>query len=143
MFIEALDLDENVDVANLEYRDIEAWDSIGHMALITAIEDEFDMQFDTDQVIDMSSFKDAAASIEGGVVEGKALDVTDAKVASAVEIPAGMWSGADASAGSGLMPALPMPSYDMSDSASYGQGVSEDLVSELEAAWSRLDDAHD
>ncbi|WP_216212934.1 acyl carrier protein [Amycolatopsis aidingensis] len=57
VFVEALDLGEDVDVQNLKYRDIEAWDSVGHMALVAAIEDEFDVQFETDQVIDMSSFK--------------------------------------------------------------------------------------
>ncbi|AGM02803.1 acyl carrier protein [Amycolatopsis keratiniphila] len=57
VFVEALDLDAEVDVENLKYRDIEAWDSVGHMALVAAIEDEFDVEFDTDQVIDMSSFK--------------------------------------------------------------------------------------
>lgn len=57
VFVEALDLGADVDVENLKYRDLEAWDSVGHMALIAAIEDEFDVEFDTDQVIDMSSFK--------------------------------------------------------------------------------------
>lgn len=57
VFVESLQLDDDVDVENLKYRDIEAWDSVGHMALIAAIEDEFDVQFETDQVIDMSSFK--------------------------------------------------------------------------------------
>ena len=57
VFVEALDLGPDVDVVNLKYRDIEAWDSVGHMALVAAIEDEFDVEFDTDQVIDMSSFK--------------------------------------------------------------------------------------
>jgi acyl carrier protein len=57
VFVEALDLGDDVDVENLKYRDIEAWDSVGHMALVAAIEDEFDVEFDTDQVIDMSSFK--------------------------------------------------------------------------------------
>jgi acyl carrier protein len=56
-FVAALALDDDVDVENLKYRDIEAWDSVGHMGLVAAIEDEFDVQFDTDQVIDMSSFK--------------------------------------------------------------------------------------
>ncbi|HWO58632.1 MAG TPA: acyl carrier protein [Umezawaea sp.] len=56
-FVEALGLGEDVDVENLKYREIEEWDSVGHMALVAAIEDEFDVQFDTDQVIDMSSFK--------------------------------------------------------------------------------------
>ncbi|MCU1685486.1 MAG: acpP [Amycolatopsis sp.] len=63
IFVEALDLDEDVDVENLKYRDLEAWDSVGHMALVAAIEDEFDVQFDTDQVIDMSSFKVAAEMV--------------------------------------------------------------------------------
>ena len=57
VFVEALDLDGDVDVEKLEYRGIEAWDSVGHMSLVAAIEDEFDVQLDTDQVIDMSSFK--------------------------------------------------------------------------------------
>lgn len=57
VFTEALDLDGDVDIDNLKYREIEAWDSVGHMALVAAIEDEFDVQFETDQVIDMSSFK--------------------------------------------------------------------------------------
>ncbi|RSM61697.1 acyl carrier protein [Kibdelosporangium aridum] len=57
VFIETMQLDADFDVENLKYRDIEEWDSVGHMALVAAIEDEFDVQFDTDQVIDMSSFK--------------------------------------------------------------------------------------
>jgi acyl carrier protein len=60
VFVEALELDEGANVEGLKYRDIEAWDSVGHMALVAAIEDEFDVQFDTDQVIDMSSFNVAA-----------------------------------------------------------------------------------
>ncbi|QWF80218.1 acyl carrier protein [Amycolatopsis sp. CA-230715] len=64
VFVEALDLDEGTDVENLKYRDIEAWDSVGHMALVAAIEDEFDVQFDTDQVIDMSSFKVATDMVK-------------------------------------------------------------------------------
>ncbi|HVW45093.1 MAG TPA: acyl carrier protein [Amycolatopsis sp.] len=57
VFVEALDLDADVDVEKLEYRGIEAWDSVGHMSLVAAIEDEFGVELDTDQVIDISSFK--------------------------------------------------------------------------------------
>ncbi|GAA1029892.1 MULTISPECIES: acyl carrier protein [Amycolatopsis] len=64
VFIDALQLDDGVDVENLKYRDIEAWDSVGHMALIAAIEDEFEIEFDTDQVIDMSSFKVAVDMVK-------------------------------------------------------------------------------
>lgn len=65
VFVESLGLDGDADVENLKYRDIEEWDSVGHMALVSAIEDEFDVQFDTDQVIDMSSFKVAVDMLRG------------------------------------------------------------------------------
>ena len=57
LFAEVLELPEGVDVENLKYRDISQWDSLGHMSLVAAIEDEFDVQLDTEQVIGMSSFK--------------------------------------------------------------------------------------
>ena len=65
VFVDALQLDDSVDVENLKYRDIEEWDSVGHMALVAAIEDEFDVQFETEQVIDMSSFKVALDMLRG------------------------------------------------------------------------------
>ncbi|NUT99558.1 MAG: acyl carrier protein [Saccharothrix sp.] len=65
VFVEALQLDDDVDVESLKYRDIDAWDSVGHMALVAAIEDEFDVQFETEQVIDMSSFKVAVDMLRG------------------------------------------------------------------------------
>ena len=60
VFIDALELPAGVDVENLKYRDIKQWDSLGHMTLVAAIEDEFAVQLETEQVIDMSSFKVAA-----------------------------------------------------------------------------------
>ncbi|WP_200834386.1 acyl carrier protein [Amycolatopsis alkalitolerans] len=59
VFVSALDLDEDADVEKLEYRGIEAWDSVGHITLVAAIEDEFEVQLDTDQVLDLSSYKAA------------------------------------------------------------------------------------
>ncbi|GAA1330945.1 acyl carrier protein [Saccharothrix algeriensis] len=70
VFVESLSLPEGADVENLKYRDIDEWDSVGHMALVAAIEDEFDVQFETDQVIDMSSFKVALDMLRGFGVEG-------------------------------------------------------------------------
>lgn len=43
----------------LQYQGIEAWDSVGHMTLVAAIEDEFEIQMNTDDIIDMSSFEKA------------------------------------------------------------------------------------
>ena len=43
----------------LEYQSIETWDSVGHMTLVAAIEDSFNIMLDTDDIIDMSSFEKA------------------------------------------------------------------------------------
>lgn len=51
-----LELREDQDVADLEYRQITEWDSIGHMALIAEIEDAFNVVLPTDDVIGISSF---------------------------------------------------------------------------------------
>jgi len=42
---------------SLKYQDIEAWDSVGHMGLISALEDAFDIMMDTDDIIDFNSFE--------------------------------------------------------------------------------------
>ena len=41
----------------LKYRAIEAWDSVGHMSLISALEDTFGITMDADDIIDFSSFE--------------------------------------------------------------------------------------
>ena len=41
----------------LKYQDIEAWDSVGHMGLIAAIEEGFSIMMDPDDIVDFSSFE--------------------------------------------------------------------------------------
>lgn len=41
----------------LKYQDITAWDSVGHMSLIAALEDAFDIMMDTDDIIDLNSYE--------------------------------------------------------------------------------------
>lgn len=41
----------------LKYQDIPGWDSVGHMSLMAALEDAFDIMMDTDDIIDFSSYK--------------------------------------------------------------------------------------
>lgn len=41
----------------LEYQGISAWDSVGHMGLVSEIEETFDIMMDTDDIIDFSSFE--------------------------------------------------------------------------------------
>ena len=56
-FIESLEISNENILDNLKYNDIEEWDSIGHMGLISAIEDIFEITVETNDVIDFSSFK--------------------------------------------------------------------------------------
>jgi acyl carrier protein len=58
-FRAALGLPDDYDVDVLEYRSIDKWDSLAHMALVAEIEDTFDVMIDTDEVIDLSSFEKA------------------------------------------------------------------------------------
>ena len=44
-------------LAGLKYQDIEAWDSVGHMSLIAALEEAFDIMMDTDDIIDLNSYE--------------------------------------------------------------------------------------
>lgn len=41
----------------LRYQEVEDWDSVGHMQLIAELEDTFDIMFDTDDIIDFSSYE--------------------------------------------------------------------------------------
>jgi acyl carrier protein len=44
-------------LASLTYQSVPAWDSVGHMGLITALEEAFDIMIDTDDIIDFSSYE--------------------------------------------------------------------------------------
>lgn len=55
-FIETFSI-EKKELNDLEYNKIEKWDSIGHMSLISELENEFAITFETDDVIDFSSYK--------------------------------------------------------------------------------------
>ncbi len=56
VFMETFSVSEE-DAVKLEYQGISDWDSVGHMGLIAAIEDAFDIMMDTDDIIDLSSFE--------------------------------------------------------------------------------------
>lgn len=55
-FVEALGVKEE-QVEGLEYQAINEWDSVGHMGLIAALEEAFDIMMDTDDIIDFSSYE--------------------------------------------------------------------------------------
>lgn len=55
-FMESLDVEEG-QLAGLAYQDVAAWDSVGHMGLISELEDAFDIQFETDDIVDFNSYE--------------------------------------------------------------------------------------
>lgn len=55
-FSEALEVPEG-EVSALRYGESEKWDSVGHMTLIAALEDAFNIMVDMDDIIDLSSFE--------------------------------------------------------------------------------------
>ena len=55
-YIETLGVTED-QLAGLAYQGIPEWDSVGHMQLIAALEDAFDIMIDTDDIIDLSSYE--------------------------------------------------------------------------------------
>ncbi len=55
-FVETLSI-EAEETEGLKYQEIPNWDSVGHMGLVAAIEDAFDIMMDTDDIIDFSSFE--------------------------------------------------------------------------------------
>ena len=56
VFVENLQVSED-QLATLKYQGVELWDSVGHMTLVAAIEDAFDIMMDTDDIIDLSSYE--------------------------------------------------------------------------------------
>jgi acyl carrier protein len=57
IFIKSLSIDKKKFNEKIKYNDIPEWDSIGHMTLMSALEDGFDISIETDDIIDFSSFK--------------------------------------------------------------------------------------
>ena len=55
-FCETLQITED-QLTGLTYQSVPAWDSVGHMTLIAALEDAFDIMMETDDIIDLSSYE--------------------------------------------------------------------------------------
>jgi acyl carrier protein len=56
-YVDGLGVDESVVNSSLEYQSVSEWDSVGHMELVAELENEFDIQMETDDIVDFSSFE--------------------------------------------------------------------------------------
>lgn len=57
IFRDSLSLSDSYKLDKLKYQSIPEWDSIGHMSLIAALEENFKITIDTDDIVDFGSFK--------------------------------------------------------------------------------------
>ena len=56
VFVQALETSPDVEIEKLEYRAYPGWDSVGHMRMIAALETEFGVLLETEQILDLNSF---------------------------------------------------------------------------------------
>lgn len=56
-FVKALDVNVN-ELKDLKYGDIPNWTSFGHMLLISSIEENFNIEFDSEYISELTSYKE-------------------------------------------------------------------------------------
>jgi acyl carrier protein len=56
-FQTVLGLNGSTDFSKVAYGQTQGWDSVAHMALVAEIETQFDIMLETEDVIDLSSFR--------------------------------------------------------------------------------------
>tara|TARA_B100000378_G_C17796080_1_gene325659 strand:- start:287 stop:529 length:243 start_codon:yes stop_codon:yes gene_type:complete len=71
IFIESLAIDLSKFNENIKYNEIPEWDSIGHMTLMSGLEDGFNIAIETDDIVDFSSFKKGLEILEKHKIEFK------------------------------------------------------------------------
>ena len=56
VFIKTFDVEEK-DLPDLAYKTVPLWDSVGHMTLMAALEDEFSIMIEPDDIIELNSYE--------------------------------------------------------------------------------------
>ena len=56
-FMEVFEIGQDQLNSSLEYQSITAWDSVGHMALVAALEEVFNIMLEMDDIIDFGSYE--------------------------------------------------------------------------------------
>jgi acyl carrier protein len=56
IFIKSFEIDGAMLGSDLKYQSIPTWDSVGHMSMIAAVEDVFNIMLETEDIIDFNSY---------------------------------------------------------------------------------------
>ncbi|MDR1480273.1 MAG: hypothetical protein LBJ00_15160 [Planctomycetaceae bacterium] len=57
VFIKSFEIDGSMLGVDLKYQSIPTWDSVGHMSMVAALEDVFNIMLETEDIIDFSSYE--------------------------------------------------------------------------------------
>ena len=55
-FCDTFQIEESI-LEGLSYQSIPLWDSVGHMALVAALEEAFEIMMETNDIIDLSTYE--------------------------------------------------------------------------------------
>ena len=57
IFIDSLSIESSKFNENIKYNEIPEWDSIGHMTLMSGLEEGFKIALETDDIVEFDSYK--------------------------------------------------------------------------------------
>ncbi len=57
-FIKSLSIEKEKFSEDLKYNEIPEWDSIGHMTLMSGLEEQFGISIETDDIVEFGSYKE-------------------------------------------------------------------------------------
>ena len=63
-FINVFEVDESELGDSFNFKDVEIWDSMAHLSLITELEDAFDVMFETDDILNFGGFNNGMKILE-------------------------------------------------------------------------------
>ena len=64
VFLKSLSIESDKFKEELEYYEIPEWDSIGHMSLMSELEEEFNISLETEDIVEFGSFKKGIEILE-------------------------------------------------------------------------------
>jgi len=64
IFAEVLSLPEHRIHADLAPVDVDQWDSVGHVMLVAAVEQEFSIHFEVDEIMEFTNFQSILSAVD-------------------------------------------------------------------------------
>jgi len=63
-FIKSLSIEKEKFSEDLKYNEIPEWDSIGHMTLMSGLEEQFGISIETDDIVEFGSYKEGISILK-------------------------------------------------------------------------------